>query len=371
MAPSDLPTRKRGRPRTYTSAKDKQVSSVTQRRSRRQSTRAVHRAQEFDQYYSTTVPLSTDINEPPSTYFPPGELSIATEVEQLLPPLSPDPGPWELSVPDIPPVDIEVSLEPTSDIAHDPTPAMSPDNVQEGTDEADPIPAATESLVQATNPFVVLAPDQSEDVATNTASDIFKLVRLLTDQLQQHHGCCHQCHTQQESEHQMQHTEHLGLGKYIDRIQADGGYPDVLSAATMARREDNLAGQTSADRKREIYTGINSATPDAGPVHLCLTADHEPERPTAVTFDIDSIVGFAHSLAVAKLGVRWNSTQMAVSDLRSGLHLDPLPIQYIGSNGRAHHVRRPVHVIPHYTFGRLVGFEDISLYFLFPQLYRE
>jgi hypothetical protein len=30
-----------------------------------------------------------------------------------------------------------------------------------------------------------------------------------------------------------------------------------------------------------------------------------------------------------------------------------------------------VHKIPHYTFGRLVGFEDISLYFLFPQLYRE
>ncbi|KAJ5592431.1 ABC transporter transmembrane domain type 1 [Penicillium hordei] len=147
-------------------------------------------------------------------------------------------------------------------------------------------------------------PEQSEDVATNTASDIHKLARILTDQLQQHHGCCHQCHTQQESEHQMHHTEHLSLGKYIDRIQADGRYPDVLSAATMARREDNLAGQTSTDRKREIYTGINSATPDAGPLHLGLVSDHEPERPTTVTFDIDSIVGLLHSLAVAKLGVR-------------------------------------------------------------------
>ena len=157
----------------------------------------------------------------------------------------------------------------------------------------------------------------------------------------------------------------------MDRVQADGGYPDVLSATTIASREDNLARQTSVERKREIYTGVNSTTPDARPIHLCLASDHNSRRPTAVTFDIDSIVGFAHSPAVAKHGVRWNPTQMAVSDLRSNLHLDPLPVHYIGSNGRARRPRRPVHQIPHYTFGRLVGFEDISLYFLFPRLYRE
>jgi hypothetical protein len=371
MAPSDCPTRKRGRPRTYISAKEKQASNVIRRRNHRQSTRAVNRAQQFDQHYAPTVPLSTDINEPPSTYFPPGELSIATEVEQLLPPLSPDLRPWEPSMPYIPPIDNEVSFESTSDLAHDTTTAMSLDNLQEERNEAGSIRAATESPVQATESFALLAPKQSDDVITNAASDIYKLAQLLTDQLQQHHGCCQQCHTQQENEHQKQHTEHLGLGEYIDRTQADRGYPDVLSTATMARQEDNLAGQTSADRKREIYTGIHSATPNAHPVHLCLAADHKPERPTAVTFDIDSIVGFTHSLAVAKLRVRWNSTQMPVSGLRSGLHLDPLPIHYIRSNGRAHHVQRPVHKIPHYTFRRLVGFEDISLYFLFPRLYRE
>lgn len=89
----------------------------------------------------------------------------------------------------------------------------------------------------------------------------------------------------------------------MNRVQADGGYLDVLSVATVARREDNLAGQTSAERKREIYTGINSATPDACLVYLCLAADYERGRMTRVTFDIDSVVGFAHSLAVAKLGV--------------------------------------------------------------------
>jgi hypothetical protein len=62
---------------------------------------------------------------------------------------------------------------------------------------------------------------------------------------------------------------------------------------------------------------------------------------------------------------------MPVSDLQSGLHLNPISVQYLDPNGQAHTVRRPVHQVPHYTFGRLIGFEDISLYLLFPRLYRE
>lgn len=59
---------------------------------------------------------------------------------------------------------------------------------------------------------------------------------------------------------------------------------------------------------------------------------------------------------------------MPVSDLRSSLYLNPLPVHYFGSDGRDYHVWRLVYKIPYYTFGRLVGFENISLYFLFPRL---
>lgn len=31
----------------------------------------------------------------------------------------------------------------------------------------------------------------------------------------------------------------------------------------------------------------------------------------------------------------------------------------------------PIHEVPHYSFGRLVGFEDATLYLLFPRLYRQ
>ncbi|KAG8664636.1 hypothetical protein FPOAC2_10249 [Fusarium poae] len=62
---------------------------------------------------------------------------------------------------------------------------------------------------------------------------------------------------------------------------------------------------------------------------------------------------------------------MPVSDLQSDLHLCPRPVQYLDMMGNQRRVHRPIHQIPHYTFGRLIGFEDVSLYLLFPNLYRE
>ena len=61
---------------------------------------------------------------------------------------------------------------------------------------------------------------------------------------------------------------------------------------------------------------------------------------------------------------------MAVSDLQSDLHLRSIPVTYSDAEGVPHQVHRPVHQVPHYTFGRLMGMEDVSLYLLFPRLYR-
>jgi hypothetical protein len=62
---------------------------------------------------------------------------------------------------------------------------------------------------------------------------------------------------------------------------------------------------------------------------------------------------------------------MAVSDLQSSLHLDPIRVQYFDATGQAHSVCRLVHQVLHYTFGHLIRFKDILLYLLFPRLYRD
>ncbi|KAH7114181.1 hypothetical protein B0J13DRAFT_533689 [Dactylonectria estremocensis] len=117
-----------------------------------------------------------------------------------------------------------------------------------------------------------------------------------------------------------------------------------------------------------MFCGIDSR--DEIP-RICLSEDDRVTDDAGVSFDVDSIIAFPSCLAVAKQGIRWSPTRMTVSDLQSDLHLRSRPVTYFDATGRQHQVHRPVHQTPHYTFGRVVGFEDISLYFLFPDLYRE
>ncbi|KAJ5675051.1 uncharacterized protein N7477_004985 [Penicillium maclennaniae] len=162
---------------------------------------------------------------------PPEEPSIATEVEQLLPPLSPDLGPWERSTLEAPPMDDELPQESTSDVNNRLATDTPPESARNDTIQDSAILETIERSIQVADTFGDSTRHQSDPFATNAADSIHDLARVLNDQLQQHHDCCRQCHEQQERVHEAQHTEHPGLGEYMDRVQADGGYPDILSAA--------------------------------------------------------------------------------------------------------------------------------------------
>ena len=86
--------------------------------------------------------------------------------------------------------------------------------------------------------------------------------------------------------------------------------------------------------------------------------------PATVTYDIDSIMGFAGSLAMAKQGIRFNPTPHVVSNLAADIHLT-FPV--VGEGGRPRQV--PLHMVPHYLLGRLVGQEDITIFLFFPRLH--
>ncbi|PTB47506.1 hypothetical protein M431DRAFT_501989 [Trichoderma harzianum CBS 226.95] len=64
--------------------------------------------------------------------------------------------------------------------------------------------------------------------------------------------------------------------------------------------------------------------------YISLDKDERVLISAGVTFNVDNIVAFPSSLAV----------------------------------------HRPVHQVPYYTFGRIISFKNISLYFLFPKLYQ-
>ena len=144
----------------------------------------------------------------------------------------------------------------------------------------------------------------------------------MANQLIQFQGCCYDCHEQFNEEHADKHETHCSLQTFVSKA-ADGasGCPDVLNSGPMARHDDDLAESMTTAQKRWIFSGIHPDDSDETPEHVCLQAGDTPSQTAQVTFDIDSITGYATSLGIAKGGLRWNVMQMPVSDLQSSLHL--------------------------------------------------
>ena len=203
--------------------------------------------------------------------------------------------------------------------------------------------------------------------------EVEKLAIRLTNQLVQFQGCCRDCHEHFNREHANEHKSYCGLQTFVGETKDRelSGCPDILAFNRIASYEDNLAGSMTAAQKRWVFNGIRPNDPEETPIHICLWQGDTPCQTAKVTFDIDSITGFCTSLGIAKGGIRWNFTQMPVSDLQSSLHLTRRRVQFFDSHGHFHSVRKPVNEIPHYMLGRLIRFEDMSLLFLFPNLYRE
>ncbi|RKK84479.1 hypothetical protein BFJ68_g17353 [Fusarium oxysporum] len=208
--------------------------------------------------------------------------------------------------------------------------------------------------------------ETSQQAGDGEAEPIEHLAQELAEQLIKFQGCCNECHQAAKRNHMEDTNEHISLATY-PHFTPDLG-PDILSRETIAHQKDDLAGKLSPESRRQLFCGIDSR--EEVP-YICLDEDERVSDGAGVTFDIDSVVAFPSNLAVAKKGIHWSPTRMTVSDLQSGLHLRSIPVMFVDTNGKQHQVHRPVHQIPHYTFGRVIGFKDISLYLLFPNLYRE
>ncbi|KAL7940768.1 hypothetical protein V8C42DRAFT_356065 [Trichoderma barbatum] len=246
------------------------------------------------------------------------------------------------------------------DIAHtsfyNPVPSLQPENILNG-------------LYLPANPADAFIPDAGLESSPQPGDDepdpAGHLARELGEQLIKFRGCCSDCHRAADQRRLESLNEQISLAQYLESTTGLGA--DVLGSKTIASQKDDLAGQVDRESRMKIFCGVGSG---AEIPCISLDKDERVSGGAGVTFDVDSIIGFPNSLAVAKRGIRWSPTRMTVSDLQSDLHLRPIQVTYNDQDGIRRQVRRPVHQVPHYTIGRIIGFEDISLYFLFPRLYR-
>ncbi|UKZ66008.1 uncharacterized protein TrAtP1_007191 [Trichoderma atroviride] len=310
--------RKRGRPRKYSTAKAKAAADVERKRAARRDASSAQHDLTHTNFYNPV--LSLQLADTFGGFHPLLEEGVEAQVT----------------------LDNET---PTG--AADPSPPV--DYVGPDLDEAIGFDAPLEPLPQ---------PEEDE------GGLVERLAQKLAEQLTRFQGCCNDCHQTAKERRMQSPAEQISLTQYLESTAGLGA--DVLSSKTLAGGKDDLAGKVNAECRKKIFCGVDSRS--EAPL-ICLDNDERVSRTAGVTFDVDSIIGFPTSLSVAKRGIRWSPTRMTVSDLQSDLHLRSIPVTYFTADGVQRQVQRPVHQVPHYTFGRVIGFEDISLYFLFPKLY--
>ncbi|KAG4256530.1 hypothetical protein BFJ72_g14788 [Fusarium proliferatum] len=374
--------KKRGRPRIHATAEDKAAADYQRQRDKRQKAAAQNRGVLYSNFHNLYYPIQLSTNsqssaftqlqeQDMSNFLPPSSPSLQPSTEEVFPnheePLRSTPIATPNGAPEVDSVD-----RPSSLPAGDP---QLPGRIDEqsllntGTSSfaEDPVAVPNHQSPEPVQDVVFDITSESSPQMGNSEPDpIEHLAQELVEQLIEFQGCCNECHQAAKHNHMEDTNEHIGLATYLNFTPELG--PDILSHETIAHQKDDLAGKLSPESRRQIFCGVDSR--EKVP-YICLDEDERVSDGAGVTFDIDSVVAFPSNLAVAKKGIHWSPTRMTVSDLQSDLHLRSIPVTFADTNGKQHRIHRPVHQIPHYTFGRVIGFEDISLYLLFPNLYRE
>jgi hypothetical protein len=221
--------------------------------------------------------------------------------------------------------------------------------------------------------------------ARDTAPEVDIAARL-AEQLIRFHGCDAESHCQARETHHANTEGHLSLS---DFARSHSHLPNTLESADLLK-----VGEISTEEAAQwqhIFHGTLEENSDR-PRQICLHCSQSSQVTAAATvmFDIDSIMGFTSSLSFAKQGIRFNLSPQVVSNLSTDLHL-ALTIPSSDSNGGGnardeddddndddnddgdnedrHSCQIPLHHIPHYQLGRLVGHEDVVLYLFFPRLF--
>jgi hypothetical protein len=101
--------------------------------------------------------------------------------------------------------------------------------------------------------------------------------------------------------------------------------------------------------------------------NICVSCSEIIPGPSAIRFDIDSFLGFTHSLAVARQGIDINLFPRFHTNIRTDLHLYTKAYYDFGKGEKA--IRVKLQKVPHYCLGRILGHEDITLYIFFPRMY--
>ncbi|KAI8647970.1 hypothetical protein NCS56_01549800 [Fusarium sp. Ph1] len=113
---------------------------------------------------------------------------------------------------------------------------------------------------------------------------------------------------------------------------------------------------------------------ESSPPYLCMHSHHHqsqgPERSSiSSSYDIDSLCSFPTSLGVARLGFQWYTQPHVTLNHVDNVHLSMEIPSPGGPDGDAA-ITQPLHNIPNYCLGRVIGLADTYIWVFFPALFR-
>ena len=214
-----------------------------------------------------------------------------------------------------------------------------------------------------------------------TERTAFKLAK----QLRNFQGCTHDQHCEADQLHQ-EHHQRPDVHSKCSSLRAvtavlRGNHsgtplPDVLRSGKLMKPAD--VGQVDCQAAFEGASPL-AAPEDIGtrdenlPRNLCLSQHYaisSKSRRAKEAFDIDSTCCFPTSLAVARQGIYWFPKAHPFLNLTADIHFG-LRVPSYNQRGVLARKYAPLHKIPHYCFGSLMGIEGLNLLIFFPALHAE
>ncbi|KAG7403106.1 hypothetical protein Forpi1262_v018817 [Fusarium oxysporum f. sp. raphani] len=198
-------------------------------------------------------------------------------------------------------------------------------------------------------------------------------------------------------QHEEDHSSQLA-----DATTKRGVSPNCSSLLDIAKRLEGVTGEDSTNgplpcvldpAKDLLRSGTReSSSPDAGltryggpckaameglvegeqdPPYLCMHSNHSARRleddRISSSYDIDSLCSFPTSLGVARLGIQWYTQSHVTLNLVDNVHLS---MEIPGTREQDGTVTtQPLHTIPNYCLGRVIGLADTFIWAFFPALF--
>ncbi|KAF5573046.1 hypothetical protein FPCIR_14108 [Fusarium pseudocircinatum] len=207
---------------------------------------------------------------------------------------------------------------------------------------------------------------ESADLATSDANTD---VEYATEKFAQQfltgiHGCSAQSHR----ESLIEHIEAEGPDNHhrLDRLVAHDIPHTLDKEYILATETDEETTELSPDQWQALFTGSTTQGSNGKPKQACLHVEQAPQTPHSIPFDVDSILGFVDSPAVAIHGIRFYSAPQYCQNISTDVHLtldrvDPDP-------ERPRLIPSRLKDVPHFIFARLEGADFITFHLFSPHL---